>query len=315
MPDLAVLDPGLRVLLEQLMSLGGPATSELTPGEARAGYELLVSTGGTGDEVGSIIDREVAGVPCRVYRPAGVADGRSLPVLVWFHAGGWVIGNLDTADTVARHLANGAGCVVVSVDYRLAPEAPFPAAVDDCWKVTSWLAGGGATEIEGDPASVAVGGSSAGGNLAAVVAILARDEGVALRHQTLLYPVTDLSAESPSYAENGEGLLLTADTMRWFIAHYTAPSDRADWRASPLLADDLAGVAPAHVVTAGFDPLRDEGDAYAARLAEDGVPVVHDRVEGALHDFCWMRPFTALATATLDRAAEILARAMALDRA
>ena len=300
MPDAALLDPALRVLLDQLAALGGPATSSLTPNEAREGYRLLRAADGELEEVASVVDEDVAGVPCRVYRRAGSGDG-PLPVLAWFHGGGWVIGDLDTADATVRRLANRSGCSVVSVDYRLAPENPFPAAVDDCWAVTAELA---------QSSPVAVGGDSAGGNLAAVVALLARDAGVELRHQLLVYPVVDLSAESASYAENGEGYLLTADTMRWFIAHYTSPEQRTDWRASPLLAEDLAGVAPAHVITAGFDPLRDEGDAYAARLAEAAVAVVHDRVEAATHSFFAFSAVTPLADEAMARATDLLARAV-----
>ena len=305
MPDADLLDPALRGFLDQLAALGGPPTSQLTPDEARAGYQLLRAADGELEEVGAVVEEDVAGVPCRRYRPVG-ATSDDLPVLAWFHGGGWTIGDLDTAEATARRLANRSGCVVVSVGYRLAPENPFPAAVDDCWAVT--------VELERS-APVAVGGDSAGANLAAVVALLARDAGVELRHQLLVYPVTDLTTESASYAENGEGYLLTADTMRWFINHYTAPDDRTDWRASPLLAPDVAGVAPAHVVTAGFDPLRDEGDAYAARLADAGVPVVHDRVAGAIHSFFALSAVTPLADEVMDRATEILARAMTLDRA
>lgn len=306
MPDLALLDPTLKALLDQLAALGGPPTSSLTPTEAREAYKLLGAVDGPPAEVGSVADREVAGVPCRVYEPLG---GGAAGTLVWLHGGGWTIGDLDTADSVARSLANAARCEVVSVGYRLAPEAPFPAAVDDCWAVVSTVA------AERGDGAVAVGGDSAGANLAAVAALLARDAGIALRHQLLVYPVTDLSRESASYAENGEGFLLTADTMRWFANHYTSVEDRSSWKASPLLADDLSGVAPAHVITAGFDPLRDEGDAYAARLAEAGVPVVHDRVEGAIHGFFGLSAVTPLAAEAVARAGEILANAMMLDPA
>jgi acetyl esterase len=312
-PDLDLLDASLKTIIDQLAAMGGAPLSEMSPADARETYKLLAAADGPPEEVGAVTDRDVAGVPCRVYRP--MTGGADLPVLAWFHGGGWVIGDLDTADGTCRRLANQAGCVVVSVDYRRAPESPFPAAVDDCWAVTSWLTGGGAAELGGDPARISVGGDSAGGNLAAVVALLARDAGTTLRHQLLVYPVTDLSTESPSYAENGEGFLLTSDTMRWFVGHYTAPEDRSDWRASPLLAEDVQGVAPAHVITAGFDPLRDEGDAYALRLANAGVPVEHHRVAGGIHGFFGMRAVSPLAADTVDRAAEILARATVLDRA
>ena len=309
MPDPALLDPGLRAMLDQLAALGAPPTSQMTPDEARAGYKLLAAADGDLEEVGGVESRDIAGVPCRVYRPMDAGPG-PLPVLAWFHGGGWVIGDLDTAEPTVRRLANRSGFVVVSVDYRLAPEQPFPAAVDDCWAVTSWLARD-AGELGGDASAIAVGGDSAGGNLAAVVSLLARDAGIALRHQLLVYPVTDLTSESASYAENGEGYLLTADTMRWFINHYTGPEQRHDWRASPLLADDVAGVAPAHVISAGFDPLRDEGDAYAERLAVAGVPVAHDRIPAAIHGFFAFTAVTPLAGEAMDRAAQHLRAAVA----
>lgn len=316
MPDPSLLDPALRTFLDQLAAMGGPQLWEMTPEQAREASKLLAAADGDAEPVASVEDRELGGVPCRVYVPAAVDPrSRPLPVLAWFHGGGWVIGDLDTADTTCRRLANRARCVVVSVHYRRAPESRYPAAVDDCWAVTSWLTGGGAGEIGGDPANVAVAGDSAGGNLAAVVALLARDAGVTLRHQLLVYPVTDLSGESASYVENGDGYLLTAQSMRWFIGHYTTPANRLEWRASPLLTGDLGGAAPAHVITAGFDPLRDEGEAYAARLSMAGVPVEHDRVTGAIHGFFALCGVTPLASQAIDRAGELLARATALDAA
>lgn len=311
MPDPSLLDPALRVLLDQLAAAGSPPVVTMTPTQARASYALLAAADGTVEEVAGVEDREVAGVPCRVYRPASAPAGAA--VLAWFHGGGFVIGDLDTADSTARRLANRSRCVVVSVDYRLAPESPFPAAVEDCWAVTSWLTSGGAAALDGDPGRIAVGGDSAGGNLAAVVALLARDAEMAVRHQLLVYPVVDVASETPSYEENGRGYLLERDTMRWFKDHYIALAERADWRASPLLAPDLAGVAPAHVITAGFDPLRDEGVAYVKRLADAGVPVVHDHVESAIHGFVALGGVTPLAASALDRAGEILARATVLD--
>jgi acetyl esterase len=301
-PDASLLDPAIATMLEQLAAMGGPQLSDMTPGDARAMYKMIVAADGAPEEVASAADREISGVPCRVYEPA---SGGGAGTLAWFHGGGWVIGDLDSADTTARKLANRSGCTVVSVDYRLAPENPYPAAVDDCWAVVQ--------ELARSDAPLAVGGDSAGGNVAAVVALLARDAGIPLRHQLLVYPVTDVSAESPSWAENGEGYFLTADSMRWFINHYTEPSQRREWRASPLLADDVSGVAPAHVITAGFDPLRDEGDAYAKRLADAGVAVEHECVGSAVHGFIAMGTVTRACDEALDRAAGILARAMKLE--
>jgi acetyl esterase len=244
-------------------------------------------------EVGSVEDRTVPGpagdIPVRVYRPD--VEGPA-PILVFLHGGGWVIGNLDSHDVSCRALCKRAEVVVVSVDYRLAPEHPHPAASDDAWAALTWVAAHG-DEVGGDASRLAVGGDSAGGNLAALMALRARDEGgPALRHQMLIYPVTDLAAETASHVENGEGYFLTTETMRWFIDHYLGPDrahgDPADPAISPLRADDLSGLPPAQVLTAEFDPLRDEGDAYAARLAEAGVPVDHVQHPGLVHGFIGM---------------------------
>ena len=271
---------------------------------AREAHQML-SAGTYVTPVESTTDCDLAGVPCRVYRPDDGPD--LLPVLVWFHGGGWVLGGLDTADATARALARASGHVVVSVGYRLAPEHPFPAALDDAWSVTSWLAAGGATTLNGDVTRLSVGGDSAGGNLAAVCALRARDAGVTLSRQVLVYPVTDLAHESASYSENGEGCLLTADTMRWFISQYAPEARRTEWQVSPLRAPRLDGVAPAYVLTAGFDPLRDEGDAYAVRLRDAGVTVEHDQVVGAIHAFLELSAVTPLAAQAIDRIATFLA--------
>ena len=212
-----------------------------------------------------------------------------LPGLVYFHGGGWVIGDLDTHDVLCRQLTAEAGITVASVDYRLAPEHKFPAAVDDAWEATRWVAS--VADLLGiDARRLAVGGDSAGGNLAAVVALLARDAGApAIAFQALLYPVTDLSAESRSYNDFADGYMLTRDSMRWFAAQYLAGKDEAmDWRASPLRAATLSGLPPALIVTAGFDPLRDEGEAYARRLRDAGVRVDYACYGGMLHGFVGM---------------------------
>jgi acetyl esterase len=225
-------------------------------------------------------------IPLRVYRPAGVAAGTALPALVFFHGGGWVIGDLDTHDVLCRQLTAEAGIVVVAVDYRLAPEAKFPAAADDAWAATTWVAAN-APRLGVDASRLAVGGDSAGGNLAAVVALMARDAGAPqIRLQTLLYPVVDVGTETRSYADFGDGYLLTRDGMRWFFDQYLASKDQAaDWRVSPLRAKSLAGAAPALVVTAGFDPLRDEGEAYAEKLRQAGVRVDYICYGGMIHGF------------------------------
>jgi acetyl esterase len=283
------LDPNLKTMLDQLASMGGPAMTEVSATEAREMYKLMVSADAPPQDVASVEPRSIPGpagdVPARAYRPASTPLGDPPPILVWFHGGGWVIGDLDTADSTCRALANGTGALVVSVDYRLAPEHRFPAAVDDCLAAFEWVLANGA-ELGGDSTRIAVGGDSAGGNLAAVVSIAARDKGLPVRHQLLVYPVTDATFSQPSMDENAEGYLLTKDSMLWFGDHYFGPyGDAKDPRLSPLYADDLTGVAPATVITAEFDPLRDEGEAYAERLREADVPVELTRYDGMIHGF------------------------------
>ena len=244
-------------------------------------------------QIGAVRDVEAEGplgaIPLRVYRPAGVPDARRLPAHVYFHGGGWVIGDIETHDVLCRQLTAEAGVAVVSVDYRLAPEHKFPASVDDAWAATRWVAGH-ADALGVDARRLSVGGDSAGGNLAAVVALLARDAGApAIALQVLVYPVTDLGAETKSYADLADGYMLTRDSMRWFAAQYLAEKDEAmDWRASPLRAATLTGLPPALIVTAGFDPLRDEGEAYARRLRDAGVRVDYACYGGMLHGFVGM---------------------------
>ena len=221
-------------------------------------------------------------VALRAYRPAGSKPGDNLPALVYFHGGGWVIGDLDTHDVLCRQLANGARCAVYSVDYRMGPEHPFPAAIDDCLAATQFVAA--------RHASVAVGGDSAGGNLATVVALLARDaKGPAIAYQLLIYPATDQRGLHPSVARNGEGYLLTKKSMDYFQAQYLPRrEDLTDWRASPLLAKSLAGLPPAYLITAGYDPLLDEGREYAARMAREGVDVAYREYPDMVHGFILM---------------------------
>jgi acetyl esterase len=250
----------------------------------REGWGLyLAMTGGEQQPVDLVEDRDADGVPVRVYRPS--ADP-NLPILVVFHGGGWVIGSVEQYDLIARRLAHASGAIVVSVDYRLAPEHPYPAPLDDCWTAVRWTAAH-ASEIGGDASRIAVGGDSAGGNLAAVCALLARDAGgPALALQVLVYPVTDCDFTTESYVANGEGYLLDLDQMQWFFDSYTKGHvDPADWHVSPLRADDLGGVAPALVLTAEYDPLRDEGKAYADRLRAAGVAVEYENYEGMIHSF------------------------------
>jgi acetyl esterase len=225
-------------------------------------------------------------VPVRIYTPAG---GGPFPALAWYHGGGWVVGNLETADPTARHLAVETGCVVVSVDYRLAPEAKFPAAADDCYAATKWIADN-ASEINVDLSRIAVGGDSAGGNLAASVSLMARDRGgPSIVFQALIYPVTERDFSTASYRENADGYLLTLDAMKWYWDHYLkSDADSSDPYAAPAAAKDLRGLPPALVITAAFDPLRDEGEAYARRLQGAGVPTACSRYDGMIHGFYGM---------------------------
>ncbi len=218
-------------------------------------------------------------VALRAYRPAGTQPADELPALVYYHGGGWVIGDLDTHDVLCRQLANGARCAVYSVDYRLAPEHPFPAAVDDCVAALKFVA-------ERHP-RVAVGGDSAGGNLAAVVALHARDQGgPGIAFQLLIYPATDQRLQHASIRRNGEGYLLTKRGIEYFQAQYLPrKADLVEWRASPLLAKSLAGLPPAYLITAGYDPLLDEGRAYAERLAQEGVEVAYREYADMIHGF------------------------------
>ena len=224
-------------------------------------------------------------LPIRVYRPS---IGAVLPGLVWYHGGGWVFGDLDMSDGTCRALANAAECVVVSVDYRLAPETPFPGAVDDAYAAVDWVAEH-ADQLGIDPDRIAVGGDSAGGNLAAAVCLIARERGrPAICHQVLVYPVTDHRLETESYQTNGQGYLLTRTSMEWFWGHYLGDQDRAHPLASPLLADSLAMLPSATVVTAEFDPLRDEGEAYGERLRGAGILTTITRYHGMIHGFFGM---------------------------
>jgi acetyl esterase/lipase len=249
-------------------------------------------------------------IALRAYRPSGAGADETLPALVFYHGGGWTIGDLDTHDVVCRQLANGARCAVFSVDYRLAPEHPFPAAVEDSAAAFAYVIRN-ARALKVDPARVAVGGDSAGGNLAAVVSIDARERGGAMpAFQLLIYPATDHRGDFPSLEKNGDGYLLTRASMDYFRRCYLPRSeDNADWRASPLLAKDLSRLPPAFVLTAGFDPLVDEGRAFAERLKREGVEVQYREYEDMVHGF-------GLMGGVLDRANEALAEcASALRRA
>lgn len=284
------LDPQAQALLDQMAAAGAPPLDTLSPADARAATAGFKDLGGPPEEVAKVEDRTVPGpagaIPVRVYTPSGSGP---FPALVYYHGGGWVIGDLEVVDPVCRSLTNAANCVVVSVDYRLAPEHKFPAAADDCYAATKSVVEH-AAEFGIDPARVAIGGDSAGGNLAAVVALMARDQGgPRIVHQLLVYPVTDHSYETVSYRDNADGYLLTKASMKYFWDHYLrGPDDSINPLASPLRAPSLANLPPAFVMTAEFDPLRDEGEAYAKRLQAAGVPVESKRYDGMVHGFFWM---------------------------
>jgi len=252
----------------------------------RAGRHGL-GTGPTGPALPEVRDLHVAGpggpIPVRLYRAVPRAAG-ALPTLVYLHGGGWVIGGIEDVDALCRELAAGIGCAVVNVGYRLAPEHPFPAATEDAWAVLADVAADPG-RYGADPAALAVAGESAGGNLAAVTALRARDEGLRLAHQLLVYPVTDTAMDTPSWERYGTGLGLDAAAMAAFMEMYRAGADPADPRLAPLRAPDLSGLAPATVITAECDILRDEAEAYARRMAEAGVPVELHRYPGMIHSF------------------------------
>ncbi len=280
--------PEAQQLLAALEAAGLPPFEHMTVPQAREATKGFIDLQGEPEEIATE-DRTIPGpageIPIRIYTPAGQGPK---PVIVYFHGGGWVIGELDTVDNPLRRIANRTGAVVVSVDYRLAPEHVYPAAFDDSYAATAWVAEH-AAELGGDPERVAVSGDSAGGNLAAAVAIAARDrQGPRLAAQLLIYPVTDFDFTTESYEQNGEGYLLTKGSMQWFWAHYLGAQDLGkDPYACPARADDLAGLPPAFVATAEFDPLRDEGEAYAANLRIAGVDVTAKRYDGMLHGFAW----------------------------
>ena len=289
-----MLHPQARALLDLIEKSGLPATHTLTPAQARQTYrERRAYAQPAPPEVGESRDLQATGphgdIPLRLYRPQGSDARTALPVLVYYHGGGWVIGDLDTHDTLCRELCNGAGICVIAVDYRMGPEHRFPAAVDDCIAAAVWVKDNAAA-LKVDPARLAVGGDSAGGNLAAVVAIAARDAGnLPIRYQLLIYPATDMRRVAPSHTTNGQGYLLTRETMQYFRDHYVGdPQHDLDWRASPLLLEDLSRLPPALLITAGYDPLRDEGLQYAARLTAAGNSAVHVCFERQIHGFVTM---------------------------
>jgi len=314
-----MIDPQARALLDLFEERGLPRIHTLSPEQARQfARDRRALTQPAPTPVGEVRQLQAPGqagpIAVRLYRPLlDTAQGSAvLPVLVYFHGGGWVICDLDTHDTLCRELANASGCAVVAVDYRLGPEHRFPAAVQDCIAATRWVQRNAAA-LQLDATRVAVGGDSAGGNLAAVVAIAARDAGEpALAFQLLIYPATDMRRCAPSHTTNGEGYLLTRDTINYFHDNYIDDAAHdLDWRASPLLHPDLSRLPPALVLTAGLDPLRDEGMQYAQRLSEAGSPATFISFERQIHGFVMMGKVIDEANAAVRLCAAELRRALA----
>ena len=303
------LHPQAQMIIDMVNAAPAISPEDLTPADLResfAGLAMPAAVEGVTAE-----DRTIPGpggdLAIRIYRPEGAGV---TPVVVYFHGGGWVIGDIETHDGGCRSLTAASGCTVVSVDYRLAPEATFPAPVEDCFAATLWVQEH-AAELGVDGTRLAVAGDSAGGNLAAVVSQLARDLGEpTIAFQLLVYPVTDYEFTSDSMVDNADGYMLTADMMRWFFGHYLAGDVDAvsDPRVSPLRADDLADLPPAHILTAQYDPLRDQGNAYAAALEAAGVPVEHIEYEGMFHGFFNLGSVLDTAQVAVDRAAAAIRR-------
>ena len=289
-----ILDPDAAAVFKAFQEAGRPAYETLTAPEARDYYmQARLVSNPEPPELKSAeplsIPAPHGAIPARIYTPKTLRTKDGLaPCLVFFHGGGWVIGNLETHDVVCRKIAHEGELIVISVDYRLAPEHKFPAAVDDAVTATNWIAAN-ASKLGIDPARLMVGGDSAGGNLAAVVSLHARDHGGAkIAGQVLVYPATEFARTHASHREPETSILLTHSVIGWFADHYMGDADRSDWRASPARAKTLAGLPPAYVLTAGADPLRDEGDEYAARLKEAGVPVAYKHFPGQFHGFFTM---------------------------
>jgi acetyl esterase len=316
--DGQTLDPQLQLLLRLLAAAGLPRIETLSPADARklfAGSATLFQPAPAA--MARVFDRTVPGshgdVPVRVYVPKSGTSPH--PVFVYYHGGGWTIGDLDTYDNVARAFADRAECIVVSVDYRMGPEDCFPASIDDAVAAFEWVAAN-AAEIGGDPSRIAVGGDSAGGNLSAAVAQQTLAKGARVPDfQLLIYPVTDLADELESYETFSEGFYLTRSLMRWFKGNYCVSDDqRLDPRASPLRAVSLAGLPPAFLMTAGYDPLRDEGKAYAQRLLEAGVDVEYRNYDSLIHGFISMGGVVREAARAFDDAVAALRIGLGVDR-
>jgi acetyl esterase len=306
------LDADARAVLDMVAASGRPPLHLLSVDAARAAVRSSQQILGKTPPPARIREIGIPGaggtIALRIYRPSMVAEDAVLPVLLFLHGGGWMLGDLEYGAWFCASLAEGLRIAVVAVDYRLAPEHPFPAGLDDCLTALEHVRRyAGMLAMDRD--RIAIAGDSAGANLAAACALLARDEDLSLRAQILLYPVTDLAEESDSYRRNAEGFGLTADAMRWFREAYLGRADPRDRRLSPLRAETLEGLAPALVLTCGFDPLCDEGDLYAARLGEAGVVVRHIEYTGQIHGFLmWPKMVAAAERALAQIADELRAR-------
>jgi acetyl esterase len=309
------LHPVLKAALAVPTDPSAVTVDRQTPDEARAEFKRDMKTvDAPAPAVQRIEDREIPGpagaLRARIYDSRGDRSA-TLPLLVYFHGGGWIRGDIETHDSTCRVLAVETPCIIVSVDYRLAPEHRFPAAVEDAYAALRWVAAN-AERLGGDPRRIAVGGDSSGGNIAAAVTALARDRGgPAVAYQLLIYPVIDLGGETPSKRAFSKGYFL--DYMHFYVASYLGPKgDPRDPLASPLLREDLTCLPPAFIVTAGYDPLRDEGEAYARRLAEAGVPVEHARFEDMIHGFISLRALVPDADDGLKQCAAALRKTLRL---
>ena len=302
------LDPQAKAVIDQIAALGLPAAHTVSAQEARENAKARPRS--PGPEVAKVEDRTVPApdgpVPVRIYTPKGPGP---FPILAWYHGGGWVVGDLESADGTARHLCVGSESVVVSVDYRLAPETKFPGPAEDCYAATVWAAEN-AANLNADASRLAVGGDSAGGNLAAAVSLMSKDRsGPEIAFQLLVYPVTDRNFETASYKDNAEGYMLVTAGMQWYWdAYLSNDADAANPYAAPLQAKSLVGQPPALVITAEFDPLRDEGEAYAKRLKEAGVETTATRYDGMIHGFFGMG-------AVIDKGAQAVAEGCAAMKA
>jgi acetyl esterase len=310
------LHPQLAALLERAAKSPLPPYYDVPPAVARRLYRdtrgpLTPDPPAIESSYLLLVPGKGGPVPMRCYRPKGAGKDEILPALIYYHGGGWVIGDLDTHDVVCRTLANGARCAVFSVEYRKAPESPFPAAVDDSFTALSFVSNE-SKALKVNPTQLAVGGDSAGGNLAAVMALLAREAGgPQVAFQLLIYPATDQRLGHPSIDRNGKGYLLEKKTMEYFRGHYLPnAADYNDWRASPFLAKSLAGLPPALILTAGFDPLVDEGRAYAERLKKEGVAAEYREFPDMVHGFITMGRVLDTANAALADSAAALKKAL-----